>query len=46
MKGLRGTKNIKGIKFQGIRGELESQKDFPETIARKIPETNSSCYMK
>ena len=41
MKGLRVTRNVKEIKFEGVRGELESKK-FPDTITHKISETNSS----
>ena len=30
MKGLRVTKNVKEIKFEGVWGELDSKKTFPE----------------
>ena len=46
MKGLRVTKNVKELKFQGVSGELESKKKFPETITDKIFETNSSFHVK
>ena len=45
MKGLQVTKNVKEIKFEGVWGKLESKK-FPETVTRKIFETNSSFHVK
>ena len=45
MKGVRVTKIVKEIKFQGIWGELK-QKMFPETIIHKIFETNFSFHVK
>ena len=41
MKGLRVTKNVKAIKFEGVWGDLESKKKFLETIIHKISEINS-----
>ena len=46
MKGLRVTKIVKEVKFEGVWGELESKKMFPETITHKIFETNSSFHVK
>ena len=47
MKGLRVTKNVKEIKFEGVYGELESKKKkFPENITHKIFETNFSFHVK
>ena len=46
MKGLTVTKIVKKIKFEGVWGELESKKRFPETISHKIFETNSSFHVK
>ena len=46
MRDLRATKNIKAIKFEGVLGELESKKNFPETITHKAFETNSNFYAK
>ena len=46
MKGLRVTKNVKEIKFEGVWGKLESKKRFPETITHKIFDTNSGFRMK
>ena len=46
MKGLRVTKNVRAIKFDGVWAELESKKKFPETITHKIFETNSSFDVK
>ena len=46
MKGLRVTKNVEEIKFEGVRDELESKKKFPDTINHKISETNSSFHVK
>ena len=45
MKGLRVTKNVKVIKFEGVWGEKESKR-IPETIAHEIFETNSSFHVK
>ena len=42
MQGLKIIKNIKENKFEGVWGELDSKKNFPETITHKIFETNSS----
>ena len=39
-------KNIKEIKFEGVWGEIQSQKTFPENITHKIFETNSSFHLK
>ena len=36
MKDLTVTKNIKEIKFEGVYGELELKKMFPDTIAHII----------
>ena len=44
VKGLRVTKNIKEIKFEGVWGELELKKCFQRT--HKIFETNSSFHVK
>ena len=46
MKSLRVTTNVKAIKFVEIFGELESKKNFPETISHKIFETHYSFYVK
>ena len=46
MRGFRVTKNVKIIKFEGIWGELELKKRFPETMTHKIFETNSSFHAK
>ena len=46
MKCLRVIKNVKEIKFEGVWGELRVKKEFPETITRKIYETNTSFHMK
>ena len=46
MTGLRVTKNLKKIKFEGVWGELESKKRFPDTITHKRYETNSSFHAK
>ena len=43
MKGLRVTKNIKEIMFEGVSGELESKK---KKITQKIFEVNSSFHVK
>ena len=45
MKGLRVTKSVKEIRFEGVWGELES-KNFPETITHKASVTNSSFHVK
>ena len=45
MKGLRLTKILNKIKFEGVWGELEA-KLFPETIIHKIYEANSSLHVK
>ena len=45
MKGLRVTKNVKAIKFEGVWGELQSKK-FPETITHKVFDTNFSLHLK
>ena len=42
IKGLRVTKIVKQIKFEGVSGELEVQKLFAETTIHKVLETNSS----
>ena len=44
VKGLRVTKNVKEIKFEGVWGELELKKSFQRT--HKIFETNSSFHVK
>ena len=46
MKGLRVTKNVKEIKFEGVWGELESKRKFPEIVTHKIFEINSSFHVK
>ena len=46
MKGLRVTIIFKEITFQGVWGELEAKKLFPETIIHKIFKTNSSFHEK
>ena len=46
VKGLRVTKIVKDVKFEGVLVELESKKKFPETITHKIFETNSSFHVK
>ena len=46
MKRLKVTKNDKEIKFDGVLGELESKKVFPEAITHKLFETNSSFHVK
>ena len=47
MKGLRVTKNVKTIKFEEVRGELElKKKTFPEIITQEIFETNSNFHVK
>ena len=46
MKGIRVTSYFKGITFEGVWGELESKKKFPETITHKISETNSRFDVK
>ena len=46
MKGLRVTKIVKEVKFEGVWGELESKKRFTETMIQKIFETNSSFHVK
>ena len=45
MNGLRVTKIVKEIKFEGVWGELKAKKLFPETIIHKIFETNSSFHV-
>ena len=46
MKGLSVTKNAKETNFEGVWGELESNKRFPETIPHKIFDTNFGFHMK
>ena len=46
MKGLRVTKFVNEIKFEGVWCELESKNKFPKTIIYKIFETNSSFHVK
>ena len=46
MKGLRVTKNVKAIKFEGVSNELQSKKKISETIPQKVIKTNSSFYVK
>ena len=46
MKGLRVTKSVKEIGFQGVSRELEAKKMFPGTIIHGIFETNSSFLVK
>ena len=46
MESFRVTKNDKEIRFEGVWGELESKKKFPETITHKISQTNSSFCVK
>ena len=46
MKGLRFTKNVKEIKFEGVWSELESKRSPPETITHKTFETNASFHVK
>ena len=36
---------MKEIKYEGIWGDLESKKRFPETITHKIFETNFSFHV-
>ena len=46
MKGLRVTKNVKAIKFEGVSNELQSKRKLLETTPQKIIETNSSFHGK
>ena len=46
MKGLRVTKIVKEVKFEGAWGKLEAKKMFPEKIIHKIFETNPSFHVK
>ena len=46
MKDLRFAEIVKEIKYEGVWGELESKKKFPEKITHKISETNSSFHLK
>ena len=45
-KGLRVTKIVKEVKFEGDWGEFELKKRFPETIIHKIFEIDSSFDVK
>ena len=42
MKDLRVTKNVKGVKFGGVWGEIEIKRGFPETVTHGVFEANSS----
>ena len=42
MKGLRVTKNVKGVKFGGVWGEIKTKEGFPETITHGVFGANSS----
>ena len=46
VKGLRVTKNVKEIKFEGVWGELKSKKMIPDTKNYETSKTNSSFYAK
>ena len=46
MKGLRVTKIVKQIKFEGVWGRVRSKNLFPEPTIYKIFETNSSFHVK
>ena len=46
MKGLRVTKIVKDIKFEGAWGQVQIKKRFPDTITHTIFETNSSFHVK
>ena len=46
MKGLRVTKIVKEIKFEGVWGELEAKKMFPEKITHEIFEINFGFHLK
>ena len=46
MKGLRVTKIVKEVKFEGVWGNLESKNKFPETITHKIFETDPIFHFK
>ena len=45
MKGLRVTKIVKEIKFEGVWGELEPKKGFNRHYSQNF-ETNSSFNVK
>ena len=46
VKGLRVTKIVKETKFEEIWGKLQAKKLFAETTIYKIPEADSSFYVK
>ena len=46
VKGLTNTKIMIEINFEGVLGELEGKKVFPETTIDKMLETNSRFYVK
>ena len=46
MKGFRVTKNVKEINFEGIWGELEAKKIFPEIIILKVFKTKFDFHVK
>ena len=46
MKGLKGIKIVKEIKFEGVWGKLEAKKMFSEAPSLKIFESNSSFHVK
>ena len=45
MKGLRVTKIVNEVKFEGAWGELKAKKQFPETIIHKMFETTSTFHV-
>ena len=46
MKDHRFAKIFKGIKLDGVWGELKAKEMFPVTIIYKIFETNSSFHLR
>ena len=46
MKGLRVTKIVKEIRFEGVWGNLKAKKKIPPTTNYKIVQTNPSFHVK
>ena len=45
MKGPGVSNVVTGSKFEGVWGELETKKVFPETIIHKVSETNTNFHV-
>ena len=46
MAGLRAVTIVSEVNFEGVWGESEAKKLFPQTDIHKIFETNSSFHVK